>query len=114
MARDVFGRLIKKDVFGNDIPEKQLKKEVIAENRRKGKAGEESFRLRAVINGREVERSPKGKDFIVRKKDIMTGKVTRTEHVEVKTGNAKLSELQKKTKKKKSNYRVVREKPMYW
>jgi len=60
--------------------------------------------------GYEVERTGRGHDYVRRKRDLFTGRVTRTEYVEVKSGNAQLSDLQKKTKKKKKgNYRTVRE-----
>lgn len=41
----------------------------------------------------------------------MTGRVVKSELVEVKAGKSKLSDLQRRTKKRKSNYRVVREDP---
>jgi hypothetical protein len=67
------------------------------------------------MQGYEVERTGRGSDYVRRKRDIFTGRVTKTEHVEVKSGNAILSPLQKKTKKKKkSNYRVVREDPFFY
>ena len=48
-----------------------------------------------------------------RKCDLWTGRVTRTEHVEVKSGKARLSKLQKKTRKK-NNYVVKRIEPFPW
>ena len=110
MARDMFGNLIKRDVWtGRRIPKKQIKKEVIAENRRKGKAAEDSYRMRAQLSGYEVERTGRGHDFRVRKRDFVTGRVTYSGVREIKSGNAKLSRLQRKTKKKQSNYKVIRE-----
>lgn len=114
MPRDIFGNIVRTDMFGKKVSKKQIKREVISENRAKGRAGEDNFRTMAMMGGEEVERAPHGRDFIVRKRDPFTGRVTRTTHVEVKTGNAKLSKLQQKTKKKKSNYKVSREKPMFW
>lgn len=98
-------------------PKKSKKEEMrerIAENRRKGRAAEEEFRFRCFLEGKEVERTGRGSDFRVRKRDPFTGKVTRSELVEVKSGNAELSELQKKTKRKRSNYKVVREDPLFY
>lgn len=115
MARDMFGNVIKTDIFGKKYPKKQIKREVLEENRRRGKAAEDSYRTSASLRGEEVERSPHGRDFIVRRRDPFTGKVTRTTHVEVKSSStAPLSPLQKKTKKKQSNYEVVRQKSMFW
>lgn len=114
MARDIFGRLIKTDILGRKIPKKQIKREVLEENRRRGKAAEESFRMGAALRGEEVERVPHGRDYIVRKRNIFTGKIQRTTHVEVKSSpTAPLSKLQKRTKRKKSNYKVVRINPYF-
>lgn len=107
--RDIFGRIIKTDLFGRKIPEKQIKREVLEENRRNGKAAEDSYRMRAQLAGYEVERTGRGHDFRVRKRDLFTGKVVYSGVREVKSGNAKLSKLQRKTKKNKSNYKVIRE-----
>ena len=113
MPRDIFGNLIKTDLFGRSISKKQIKKEVIAENRRKGKAAEEAYKMRAQLAGYEVERTGKGHDFRVRKRDILTGKVTYSGVREIKSGKAKLSKFQRKTKKKQSNYKVIREQPLF-
>lgn len=114
MARDIFGRLMKTDILGRKIPKKQLKREVLEENRRRGKAAEESFRMRAALRGEEVERAPRGQDYIVRRRDIFTGRVQRTTRVEVKSSQtAPLSRLQKKTKRKRSNYKVERIGPIF-
>ena len=84
MPRDIFGNLIKTDIFGRKIPKKKVKREVLEENRRRGKAAEDSYRMNASFRGEEVERSPHGRDFIVRRRNPLTGRVTRTTHVEVK------------------------------
>jgi hypothetical protein len=112
MARDFFGNLIKKDLLGRKIPKKQIKRDVLEENRRRGKAAEDNYLMSARLRGKEVERSPHGRDFIERDRDFWTGKVRRTTHVEVKSSQtAPLSDLQKKTKRTKSNYKVVRKDP---
>jgi len=114
MARDIFGRLIKTDITGRKIPKRQLKREVLEENRRRGKAAEESFRMRASLRGEEVERAPHGQDYIVRKRNLFTGKTQRTTRVEVKSSpTAPLSKLQQRTQKKKSNYKVDRINPFF-
>ena len=66
------------------------------------------------LRGYEVERKTRGQDYVRRKCDLWTGRVTRTEHVEVKRGKARLSKLQKKTRKKKSNHVVKRVEPFPW
>lgn len=109
MSRDIFGRRIKTDIFGRKISKKQMKREIIDENRRKGKAAEDAYAMKARLAGYEVERTGRGHDFRVRKRDFLTGKVTYSGVREVKSGNAKLSKLQRKTKKKQSHYKVVRE-----
>jgi hypothetical protein len=48
-----------------------------------------------------------------RKRDLLTGRITKTQYVEVKSGSAKLSKLQKKTKWKKSNYVVKRKNSLF-
>jgi hypothetical protein len=113
--RDVFGNIIRTDILGRKISKKRIKRDVLEENRRRGKAAEESFRMSAFLRGEEVERSPRGKDFIVRERDLFTGRVKRTTHVEIKSSKkAPLSKLQKKTKRKKSNYKVVRINPLIY
>ena len=113
--RDFFGNIIKQNPFtGRRVSKKQIKRDILAENRQRGKAGEDAYRMNAALRGVEVERVPRGRDFIERKRDLITGRVTSTKHVEVKTGNAKLSKLQKKTKKNTSNYKVVRERDQFW
>ena len=97
--------------FGFRPPtKKQRRKEIIRENKRRGKAAEDLAMSRDSLMGYEVERSGRGHDYIRRDRDIFTGRVRKTEYVEVKSGNAKLSPLQQKTKKKKgSRYKTVRE-----
>jgi hypothetical protein len=104
-------------IFGFDIKpptKKQKKQDTIRKNYRKGKAAEEQAMMRDNFQGYETERTGRGHDYRRRKRDPWTGRVTKSEVVEVKSGKAKLSPLQKKTKKKKSNYRVVREDPYYF
>ena len=114
MARDMWGRLIKTNILGERYSKKQIKREVLEENKIRGKAAEESYRINANLRGVEVERSPKGRDFIERNRNPFTGRVTRTTHVEVKSSStAPLSKLQKKTKANKSNYKVVRQRPWF-
>lgn len=93
---------------------KQKKRDVIENNRRKGAAAEDWAMFDDRLAGHEVERTGRGSDYIRRKRDLLTGRVVKTEYVEVKSGKAKLSPLQSKTKKKKSNYVVKRRDPFGW
>ena len=114
MSRDIFGNLEKTDVYGRKKSKKELKREVLDENKRKGKQAENEFRLGAALRCVEVERRHKGHDFIERERDVFTGKVTKTTKVEVKSSStAPLSKLQEKTKKK-GNYRVERIDPLFY
>lgn len=102
------------DIFDRKLSKKHRNRERIAEIRRKGRAGEDSFTMHATLSGYEVERTGRGSDFRIRKRDMFTGRVTESKLVEVKTGRSKLSKLQQRTKRKKSNYKVVREDPLFW
>ena len=104
--RDLFGNSMRTDMFGRKIPKKQIKRDVLAENRQRGKATEESYKMSAALRGAEVERSPRGRDFIERQRNPWTGRVIKTTHVEVKSSStAPLSKLQEKNKRNKPNYR---------
>jgi hypothetical protein len=112
--RDIFGRLIKTDIMGRKIPKKQLKREVLEENRRRGKAAKQLYETRAFIRGKELERKHHGRDYIERTRDPFTGRVQRTTHVEIKSSpTAPLSKLQKEAKRKNSRYKVERINPLF-
>jgi hypothetical protein len=101
--------------FGFRPPtKKQRQRNTIRENQRRGKAAEDQAMMRDRMMGYEVERTGRGHDYRRRMRDPWTGRVHRSEVVEVKSGNAQLSPLQKETKKKRSNYRVVREDPFFF
>jgi len=103
------------DIIYYGETKKQRKRRKLAEAGRKGRAGEEAYRLQATLQGKEVERTGHGHDFIERRKDWLTGRVISTKYVEVKTGGARLSKLQKKTKKKKKGgYKVYRTEPIFY
>lgn len=55
-----------------------------------------------------MERTGWGSDFRVRERDPFTGRVTKSELYEVKSGNAELSDLQNRTKRRTSHYKVAR------
>ena len=95
-------------MFGRRKSKKQRKRETLKQNRLRGKIGEATIRLKYQLMGYEVVRTGKGSDFRIRRRDLWTGRVKESKLIEVKTGNAKLSKLQRKTKKKKSNYKTER------
>ena len=88
MSRDIFGNIIRTDIFGKKKSKKQIKREVIAENRMKGRAAEDAYVTRAQLAGYEVERTGRGHDFRVRKRNILTGRVVYSGIREIKSGNA--------------------------
>ena len=87
---------------------KRTKGEVIRANQIQGQTAENTFVMQQRLMGREVERTGRGSDFRVRERNPFTGKVTKSELVEVKSGGAELSKLQQRTKNKSSHYKVVR------
>ena len=93
-------------VFGRKS-DRQLARERLEKNKKRGKAGENLVKLKYWVNGWEMERTGRGSDFIARKRSFWSGKVLETKRIEVKTGKAKLSELQKKTRKR-GHYKVER------
>lgn len=101
-------------IFGGKKSKKQRNKEKMAYIRAKGKAAEDQFAVSQTLQGKKVERIKKGADFRVTTPHPLTGKVIKTEIVEVKSGRSKLSKLQKKTKKKKSNYKVAHVEPIFF
>ena len=87
---------------------RRSKRQVIKENAANGKNAERRVKAEYEMEGYEVERTGKGHDFKVTKKNWLTGK-KETKYVEVKTGNAELSPLQKKKKRSLgSKYKVER------
>lgn len=85
------------------------KRLTLASNRFTGNLKEKTYSVAAQAGGKEVQRTGKGSDYRERKVDLLTGKKGRWKYVEVKSGGAKLSKLQKKTKKKMGGkYKVVR------
>jgi hypothetical protein len=76
----------------------------------KGRAAEVWFPAQATLEGYKVKRTGKGHDFLIRKMDLLSGReVGRRKYVEIKTGKAKLTKLQRKMKKKYgSQYEVIR------
>jgi len=96
------------DSWGGKKSRKQKKRETLEDNRTRGRSAERQAAVSSYMNGYEVERTGHGSDFRITKREPFTGKVIERKLVEVKSGKAKLSDLQRKTKKKKSNYKVDR------
>lgn len=84
------------------------KRERLKINIRKGKAGESAGTFSdAAFGGWESKRTGRGHDYKQTRFDILSGK-KETRFVEYKTGNSKLSRLQKQTKRKLGRRYVVR------
>ena len=77
---------------------KRSKRQVIRDNAAKGADGERRAKAKYGLMGYNVERTGHGSDYKISRRDWLTGK-KETKLVEVKTGNAKLSPLQKKRKR---------------
>lgn len=103
-------------IYPNLFPmsKKEKKRIIIKDNQRKSKVAEDIVRMRYWMKGYEVERTGRGHDFRVRKRDPFTGKVIESKLIEVKSGRANLSRLQQKMKRKRSNYKVERVDPFFW
>jgi hypothetical protein len=116
MARDVFGRLIKRDILGNKISKKEIQRDVIAENRRKGRAAEQNYVITKKLQGYEVERTGRGHDYKLYNRNMFTGERSFVGYREIKSSDtAPLSKLQKKQRKRLgSKYKVVRQDPGFF
>ena len=100
-----------KEIFGIPESKKEGRQRISREIGRKGKAGEEIVRMNYALRGYEVERTGRGSDFHVVKRDML-GRVIDSKDIEVKTGSSTLSELQEKTKKRKrGHYKIERLEP---
>ena len=87
---------------------KKSKRQQIRDNADQGREGEAQVRSKYEMNGYDVKRTGPGADYRVTKRNWLTGKKV-TKYVEVKTGNAKLSPLQKKKRKQYGgSYKVER------
>ena len=77
---------------------KRSKRQVIRDNAAQGKRGEEQVKTKYEMNGYKMKRTGKGHDYKATRRNWLTGK-KETKYVEVKTGGAELSPLQKKKKR---------------
>ena len=91
---------------GNSVSKKELAAIRLRENRGKGKFVENFVRGRYAILGKASERTGRGSDFKVTEFNPLTGK-KEIWYEEVKSGNAKESPLQKKTRRKKGKKYVL-------
>jgi len=73
---------------------KKSRKQVNQENQEQGRSGERKIKEEYEFSGYKVTRTGKGHDLKAEKKDWFGNKTTK--YIEVKTGNSKLSKLQKK------------------
>ena len=85
---------------------KRDRRKVIRDNQDQGKRGEERVKTQRELQGWKMTRTGKGHDYKATRTNHLTGK-KEAEYVEVKTGNAKLSPLQKKKKRQYGNKYVV-------
>lgn len=91
---------------------KKNKKEIIRENQSRGKDAEEHIKRKYEFNGYKVTRTGRGHDFKAEKRDWLSGK-KEIKHIEVKTGNSKLSDLQRKKKRQFGRGKYVEERLDY-
>lgn len=81
-------------------------KRTIQDNVVRGRLGEDIVRAAYEMGGYKTTRTGRGHDFRATKTDPLTGK-SKSKYVEVKSGNARLSTLQKKTKRRYGGKYVV-------
>ena len=86
------------------------KRTTLANNRMKGRMAEESFRMEQNLQGNDCHKIHKGGDFVVQKRDMFGNRVGKATVHEVKTGNAQLSDAQRRKKARLGNsrYKVER------
>ena len=82
------------------------KKKTVRANAAKGKRVEDKVKREYKARGYDVKQTGKGHDFKATKTNSSTGKKT-TKFVEVKSGNAKLTPTQQKSKKRLGKKFVV-------
>ena len=89
------------DILGRKS-KKQRKRDTLEDNRQRGRMGEDMVAMKYAMSGYEVDRThPRGTDMRIRRRDPFTGRVTSSRLVEVKTGDSRLSPLQRRVRKKK-------------
>jgi len=76
-------------------------------NKLNGRAGEILHGIKKLGEGLYIKRTGWGSDYSIQR-NYLTGQTFPKELHEVKTGNAKLSKLQRKTRRNNRNYKVER------
>ena len=76
-------------------------------NKLNGRAGEILHGIKKLGEGLEINRTGRGSDYSVQR-NYFTGQTIKRTLFEIKTGGAKLSPLQKKTRRSHKNYKVER------
>ena len=95
-----------KDLFGFKSLSQRM---TLASNRMTGRMAEDSFAMSQRIQGHEVRKTHKGRDFEVQKRDLFGRKIGKPISYEVKTGGSELSEAQRRRKARLGRrYRMVR------
>jgi len=95
------------DIFKKSKKEKL--RDRLIENKRQGLTAENSYRTKAFTEGKKLIRTGKGHDFVAQQVDVFGKTFGKKTFIEVKSGKAKQSKLQKETQaKNKDNYQVER------
>lgn len=74
---------------------KEIRRETLEANRARGRLGEDLYKVNATLRGYEYRRTGKGSDFEERPITYW-GRPKSWRKIDVKTGNAQLSDLQRK------------------
>lgn len=82
-------------IWAKNKSTKEIRRETLESNRARGKLGEDLYKMHATIRGYEYRRTGRGSDFVERPITFL-GKPQRWRKIDVKTGNAQLSDLQRK------------------
>jgi len=96
-----------KDPFGFKGLSKRM---TLASNRMTSRMAEDSFAMSQRIQGNEVRKTHKGRDFEVQRRDLFGRKIGKPISYEIKSGpDARLSEAQRRKKARLGRrYKVVR------
>lgn len=103
--------------FGDTESDEERRERILRENRKKGKAAEEIIEQRYALRGYDVERTGRGHDYLVTRRDPFTGRIIDRAYIEVKYGDSSLSDLQwESSQEHKGHYRVERVTlpPFFW
>ncbi len=91
-----------------DEMKKARKRLTLGMNQTRGAMAEQGYVARRTLQGYDVRRTGQGSDYSEQKVNWLTGRKSPKSLVEVKSGDAHLSELQERTKKRTRNYREER------